>query len=54
MASVAPKRASRRTLIEEIQHYLAVVDVFRALGAQPTWLSESHRWGSPPLSGGKG
>jgi hypothetical protein len=31
---------TQQELIEEIRRYLAVVDAFRALGAEPTWMSE--------------
>jgi hypothetical protein len=30
----------RRGLIDEIERYLAAVDVFRALGCEPTWIPE--------------
>jgi hypothetical protein len=31
----------RADLIDEIERYLAAVDVFRALGCEPTWQPES-------------
>jgi len=30
----------RPDLIDEIERYLAAVDVFRALGCEPTWIPE--------------
>lgn len=30
----------RRELIDEIERYLTVVDAFRALGCEPTWIPE--------------
>ena len=32
-----------RELIEEITRYLATVDVFRAVGCEPTWRPETVR-----------
>jgi hypothetical protein len=32
----------REDLIDEIERYLAVVDVFRALGSEPAWRAESE------------
>jgi hypothetical protein len=32
---------SRRTLIEEVERYLEAVEVFRALGCEPTWTREN-------------
>lgn len=36
-------------LVEEIARYLAVVDLFRALGCDPTWRSEAAH--TPTTSG---
>jgi hypothetical protein len=30
-----------KSLLEEIARYLAAVDLFRALGSEPTWLPEA-------------
>ena len=30
-----------KALIDEIARYLAAVDLFRALGSEPTWLPEA-------------
>jgi hypothetical protein len=29
-------------LVEEIDRYLTAIDLFRALGCEPTWRPESH------------
>jgi hypothetical protein len=35
------QRIDTKALIDEIARYLAAVDLFRALGSEPTWLPEA-------------
>jgi hypothetical protein len=40
-AQIAPSQSEVAELLVEVERYLAVVDAFRAEGAEPTWAEEN-------------